>query len=122
MKASDKGLKVIQGSNGQNANPFPTSRLQIMAAAVGLAVLLVGGARWSPQRDTDHANDAASQPRAEAQLRTEPTTLDYFPDSPVSDTARMDPAAAHAGSAAFVYFPSQYENQAKDNEEHIQAF
>lgn len=96
MKATDKGLKVIQGSRGQGASRLPSSRVQIIAAAVGLVVLLVGAARTLPQLDVDRANDAAVQPKAEAQA--EPTAIDYF--------------------------PAQFVNQAKDKEveEHIQAF
>lgn len=122
MKASDKGLKVIQGSNGQDGKPILTSRVQVMAAAVGLAVLLVGGARFSPQLDADRANDAAAQPRAEAQFQTEPTTFDYFLVSPEHDAERTGAATVDPGPAAFVYFPAQYENQAREKEEHIQAF
>ena len=94
MKAGDKGLKVIHGSNGKDARQFPTSRLQIIAAAVGLAVLLAGGASTLPQSDSDRANVTAEQPKAAAQA--EPTTFDYF--------------------------PAQYVNQATEAEEHIQAF
>lgn len=94
MKASDKGLKAIHGSNGKDARQDRTSRLQIIAAAVGLAVLLAGGASTLPQSGSDRANDAAEQPKAAAQA--EPTTFDYF--------------------------PAQYVNQATEAEEHIQAF
>ena len=93
MKTTDKGLKVIHGSRGQDADRTPTTGLQIIAAAVGLAVLLVGGARWS-HRDEGTAQEASAQPTAAAQA--EPTTFDYF--------------------------PAQYVNQAKEVEEHIQAF
>lgn len=126
MNASGNGLKVVHSSSLPGADRSPASRLQIIAAAVGLAVLLVGGARTLPQLDEDRANDAAAQPRAE--VRVEPTTIDYFPDGPEHDAGRVnDPvaqskAATQAGPAAFVYFPAQYENQATEVEEHIQAF
>ena len=94
MKASDNGLKVIHASDGKDARQFSTSRLQIIAAAVGLAVLLAGGASTLPQSDSDRANDSAEQPGA----------------------------AAQAAPATFIYFPAQYVNQAKEVEEHIQAF
>ena len=93
MKATDKGLKVIHSNSARDINRFPTSRLQIVAAAVGLAVLLVGGARWS-HHDKGTAQEASAQPEAAAQA--EPTTFDYF--------------------------PAQYVNQATEKEEHIQAF
>lgn len=93
MNVSDKGLNAIQGNVGQGTGDPRTSRLRIIAAVVGLAVLLVGGAKWS-QLDAEPAQEAAAQPKAEAQ----------------------------AGPATIDYFPAQYVNQAKEVEEHIQAF
>ena len=93
MKISDKGLQAIQGNVGQGSGEIQKPRLRIIAAVVGLAVLLVGGAQWS-QRDAVTAQETAPQSKAEAQV--EPTTFDYF--------------------------PAQYVNQAKEVEEHIQAF
>jgi hypothetical protein len=122
MKAIGNESKVIHGNSGHGTDRLPSSRAQIIAAAVGLVVLLGGGASTLPRSDSDRANDAAAQPRAEVHWQTEPTTLDYFPDSPERDADRTNATAAQAGSAAFVYFPSQYENQAKEREEHIQAF
>ena len=58
-----------------------------------VAVVLVGGARWS-DRDAGTAQQAVAQPNAAAQA--EPATFDYF--------------------------PAQYVNQATEAEEHIQAF
>lgn len=92
MNVSNKGLKVIHGNN-HDANRPQTSRLRIIAAAVGLAVLIVGGARWS-DRGVGPSQEAAAQPKAAAQA--EPTTFDYL--------------------------PAQYVNQATEAEEHIQAF
>jgi hypothetical protein len=92
MNDQDKGLKAVESGSGQDAGRFPGSRLQVIAAAVGLVVLLVGGAEWSHR---DAATDqAAAQPESAAQA--EPTAFDYF--------------------------PAQYLNQAKEVEEHIQAF
>ena len=128
MNVSDKGPNVIQGNGGQVTNRLPTARLQITAAAIGLVVLLVGGARYMPQSDVDRVNDAAAQPRAEVQLPTEPTTLDYFPDSPdrdadgAKDAAPQRNAEAQEESTTISYFPAQYVNQATEVEEHIQAF
>jgi hypothetical protein len=93
MNVSDKGLNAIQDNIGQSSGEPRKPRLQIIAAVVGLAVLLVGGAQWS-QRDAVTAQEAAPQLKAEAQV--EPTTFDYF--------------------------PAQYVNQGKEVEEHIQAF
>lgn len=93
MSARENGLKVIHSNTGHGTGEPRTSRLRIIAAVVGLAVLLVGGAQWS-QRDPALAQNAASQPAAEAQ--NEPT--------------------------AFEYFPAPYVNQAKEVEEHIEAF
>ena len=93
MKTSGMGLRVIDGNGGKDTDRFPTSRLQIIAAAVGLAVLVVGGVRWS-DRDAGPAQQAAEQPKAAVQA--EPATFDYF--------------------------PAQYVNQATEVEEHIQAF
>jgi hypothetical protein len=94
MNARDKGLKVIHGSNGKDVRQFPTSRLQVIAAAIGLAVLLAGGASTLPQSDSDRANGTAEQPGA----------------------------AEQSAPAAFIYFPAQYVNQATEAEEHIEAF
>jgi hypothetical protein len=88
-----KGLNDVESASRQGAGRLSGSRLQVIAAAVGLAVLLVGGARWS-DRDAGPAQQAAVQPMAAAQA--EPTAFDYFPD--------------------------QYVNQAREVEEHIQAF
>jgi len=93
MNVSDKGLNAIQDNIGQSSGEPRKPRLQIIAAVVGLAVLLVGGAQWS-QRDAVTVQEAAPQLKAEAQV--EPTTFDYF--------------------------PAQYVNQGKEMEEHIQAF
>jgi hypothetical protein len=92
MNDQDKGLKAVESGSGQGAGRLPGSRLQVIAAAVGLAVLLVGGVQWS-HRDAG-AEQAAQQPESSAQA--EPTAFDYF--------------------------PAQYVNQAKEVEEHIQAF
>lgn len=93
MNVSTEGRQAIQGNVGQGSGDPRTSRLRIIAAVIGLAVLLVGGARWS-HRDAGTEQQAAAQPKAEAQA--EPTKFDYF--------------------------PAQYVNQAKEVEEHIQAF
>ena len=94
MKASDKGLRVIAGSDVRDAGSSSKTRLWIVAAAIGLAVLLVGGGRSLPQGDADRAHDADAQPHE----------------------------AAQGEPAAFVYFPSQHVNQATDVEPHIEAF
>ena len=94
MKASDKELRVITGSDVRDAGPTSKRHLWIVAAAIGLAVLLVGGGRSLPQGEADRAHDTDAQPHEAAQ--GEPT--------------------------AFVYFPSQYVNQATDVEPHIEAF
>jgi len=93
MNVSDKGINAIQGTVGQGSGEPRNPRLQIVAAVVGLAVLLAGGAQWS-QLDAVTAQEAAPQPKADAQ--TVPTTFDYF--------------------------PAHYVNQAKEVEEYIQPF
>jgi hypothetical protein len=123
MNDSGNELKVRQGDGGQAANRIPSSRLQIIATAVGLAVLLVGGARFSPQVDADRANDAAAQPGIAVQ--TEPTTLDYSMNLAQRDTDEASDAGAQADATApaeFIYFPAQYVNQGKEIEEYIQGF
>jgi len=93
MNVSTEGRQAIQDNVAQGTSNLRTSRLQIIAAVVGLAVVLVGGARWS-DRDAGTAQQAVAQPNAAAQA--EPATFDYF--------------------------PAQYVNQATGVEEHIQAF
>ena len=122
MKPNGNGLKMIQDNNGQGTGGLPSSRVQIVAAAVGLALLLVGGASKMPQSNSDRSNDAGAQPTAEVQMQAEPTTLDYFPDSSERAADRASAPAGQAAAAAFVYFPAQYENQGREKEEHIQAF
>lgn len=120
MKANDKGLETIQGSNSQEAGRHPTSRLQILAAAVGLTVLLMGGATWLPQSDSDRSNDASAQPHAG--VLAEPTTIDFPLDLAQRDTDHSSDSAAQVAPTTFVYFPGQYVNQGKEVELHIQAF
>ena len=93
MNVSDNELNAIQGNVGPGSGDPQTSRLRIIAAVVGLVVLLAGSVRWS-QLNAGTAQEAAPQPKAEAQV--EPATFDYF--------------------------PAQYVNQAKEVEDHIQAF
>jgi len=93
MNVNDKGLKVIHGNSTHDANLPRTSRIRVIAAAVGLTLLLVGGARWF-HRDAGTAQEAAAQPQTATQAET----------------------------GTFDYFPGQYVNQAKEAEEHIQAF
>ena len=56
MKASDKELRVITGSDVRDAGPTSKRHLWIVAAAIGLAVLLVGGGRSLPQGEADRAH------------------------------------------------------------------
>jgi hypothetical protein len=93
MNVSDHGNNACKGNVGQGAGVPRNPRLPIAAAIVSLAVLLAGGAQWS-QRDAGTAQEAAPQPKAEAQ----------------------------AVPATFDYFPARYENQAKEVEEYIQPF
>lgn len=122
MKPNEDGLHVAHGTSGQGTGRVPGSRLQMIAAAVGLVVLLIGGATTLPQGNTDRANDAAAHPGSEVQILAEPTTVDFVPDAPERAADGAEGVAAQAGAAAFVYFPAQYENQAREKEEHIQAF
>ena len=92
MKSGGNGLKVIHSNSGQEADQSRKLRGWIIAAVIGLGVLLVGGAQWS------HRNASSSQQTA------------------------AQPAAAQAEPAAIDYFPAQYLNQATEKEEHIQAF
>ena len=93
MKARDRGLKVVQGSGGQDIDRSAIRRSQIIAAVIGLVMLAGGGARWA-QLDEGSAKKAVVPAVPEAQAET----------------------------AATEYFPAQYVNQAKEPEEHIQAF
>ena len=122
MKSNDDGLQVTHGISDQGTARVPGSRLQIIAAAVGLVVLLIGGASTLPRNDADRANASAAQLGSEIGIPAEPTTVDYFPDSPERVADLADGATGGSGAAAFVYFPAQYENQAREKEEHIQAF
>lgn len=94
MKVSDNGLTVIRGGGAQDpGGPLKLSRRQVIAIVIGGAMLLVGGAHW-PKSDARPGQYAVSQASAEAP----------------------------AGPSAFEYFPAQYQNQAKEVEQHIQAF
>lgn len=93
MKTGENRLRVVEGNGMQRVEWSRKRRLQIIAAVVGLTVLLAGGAQWA-QRGAGPAPQAAAQPKAAAQA--EPAAIDYF--------------------------PAQYVNQATEVEEHIQAF
>ena len=83
-------------SNGDDDLSAPTRRTRhpvAVAIAILAAVLLLVAARWT------HFDEAGGQPSAKAEVRQ-----------------------SGDGSAKFEYFPDQYVNQAKDPEEHIQAF
>ena len=84
---------MIDGNGGNGVGGYPMRRMQVMAAIVGLAVLLVGGAHWSGH-EAAPAQDAALQP---------------------SPAAEAEPTAAG-------YYPAHYLNQATESTEHIQAF
>jgi hypothetical protein len=127
MKSGGDALKGIDSISRQDADRSLNSRLQIAAVAVGLAVLLVGGARTLPQIHADQADEATAQPSAE--VLVEPTaTVNDFPHrleadaDRASDAAAQPMAATQTGSETFVYFPSQYVNQATVVEPHIEAF
>ena len=122
MKPNGNELKVIHGNRSHGIGRSPSSRMQLVAAAVGLAVLLVGGASTMPRSDADQANTAAAHLGSEIWTPAEPTTVDYFPEIPERVADRADGSTAQPGAAASVYFPAQYENQAREKEEHIQAF
>lgn len=93
MNASTEERHPVQHDVGQGTSISGAFRLRIVAAIVGLAVLLAGGAQWS-HRDAVTAQEAAPQQKAEAQA--EPATVEYL--------------------------PAQHVNQARDSEDHIQAF
>lgn len=80
--------KVTESRDTQRAESSRMGRLQIIAALIGFAVLLAGGARWG---------EGESRP------------------SPMPGETQVAPEP-------FEYFPAQYENQATEREEHIQAF
>ena len=122
MKPKGNGLQVTHGNSDQGTARVPGSRLQIVAAAVGLVVLLIGGASTLPRNDADQANAPTAQLGSEIGAPAEPTTVDYSPEMPERAADRVDGATGQPGAAAFVYFPAQYENQAREKEEHIQAF
>lgn len=93
MKAGGRNLKVIHNELTRDIGQSRTRRLKIVAAVVGLAVLLAGAAWWS------------------------------HPDSePAQKVVAPEASAAHTGTTTTEYFPSQYTNQATEIEEHIQAF
>lgn len=93
MSVSTEGRHAMQDKTERGTGTPPAFRLRIVAAVVGLALLLPGAAQWS-QREAGTVQDAAGQPMAEAQA--EPATVEYF--------------------------PAQHVNQARDAEGHIQAF
>ena len=61
MSVSDKGLNAIEGTVGQGPGQNQKPRLRIIAAVVGHAVLLAGGAQRLSTRAVT-AQETAPQP------------------------------------------------------------